>query len=118
MDSNIKEILKEILYAVFVSAMIFFITFYIIQGLTGHEEWGALAGIISFCICIYYLYGKMIIGVKDEDLKYYSIAEQEITSGNIEENIWSFALVKAKGNEEKRSISLTPTIPSVSRAQP
>jgi len=35
-------------------------------------------------------------------LQYYGPAEQEMNNGTVDEGLWSKALVKAKGNEDRR----------------
>ena len=40
--------------------------------------------------------------INEKDAPYYAIAEQEINEGKRDEGLWSQALVKAEGNENKR----------------
>ncbi len=42
--------------------------------------------------------------VEDKDADYYAIAEEEINDGNIDKGLWSQALVKADGDENRRKV--------------
>ena len=40
--------------------------------------------------------------INEHDSQFYAIAESEINSGKLNQGLWSQALVKADGNENKR----------------
>jgi len=124
----IKIVLK-ILGSIFIGLVAFFVVgniLFDIMGLGGNGPAyiALLAGFSTIGLCLWMIFGgKAIVVVKKvfsllswiettkdsifsdvitQKAVFFAQAEQEVLDGDIDENLWAYALVKAKGNEDLR----------------
>ncbi len=99
--------MKNVLIALIVSAVIYFISFILLNIILGESEAvfiGIIIAIGTFILMYYRQNIKLIIDNDADNADLYAIAEKEVDGNQINSGFWSKALVKANGNEELRKV--------------
>ncbi|MDR1124680.1 MAG: V-type ATPase subunit a family protein [Deltaproteobacteria bacterium] len=102
-NSNSEEVITTIL----VFALFFFITFAvtyykIFKRITTFKN--TAMGIVASSKDIIHSKNISFSDTDKRDIQYYGQAEEEINNGEVQKDLWSLALVKAKGKEELRKV--------------